>query len=492
MPSTCVVRGCTSRSGCGVVKRGFFDLPTVITNQGSETERLSTQRRTLWLARINREGFNPDPKKRHFKVCSDHFITGKKAELYDPYNPDWAPLLKLEPVPKCPKMKQSSLKRSKRAKERKTKRERGESAAAPLALRWQDTASEEATDRETLTAPSQQSAGPHPDDSGLMKQMRAELQRLRTENTLLKEELKDLVLSPDSLRGNDAKVKYYTGVSYDILMTLYTCVEARIPQSALSTLTPFEMLIMVLMKLRLDLGQQDLAYRFSVSTSCVSKVFLDVVHVLFVRLRGLVLWPDRVDLLMSMPMEFRKDFGVKVSIIIDCFEVFIGKPSNDLTQTETLLNYKHHNTVKYLTGLTPQGVVCFLSKGWGGRASDQHVTENCGLLSLLRPGDMVLTDRGLDAPESVRLHCAEVKRPSSTRGKPQLSALQNESTRTMAHSRIHVERLIGLLRNKYTILRHTIPIDYLRCPDDCVSTLDKIVTVCCALSNLCGSVVPLD
>uniref|UniRef100_A0AAV2JKK3 Transposase Helix-turn-helix domain-containing protein n=1 Tax=Knipowitschia caucasica TaxID=637954 RepID=A0AAV2JKK3_KNICA len=210
-------------------------------------------------------------------------------------------------------MKQSSLKRSKRAKERKTKRERGESAAAPLALRWQDTASEEATDRETLTAPSQQSAGPHPDDSGLMKQMRAELQRLRTENTLLKEELKDLVLSPDSLRGNDAKVKYYTGVSYDILMTLYTCVEARIPQSALSTLTPFEMLIMVLMKLRLDLGQQDLAYRFSVSTSCVSKVFLDVVHVLFVRLRGLVLWPDRVDLLMSMPMEFRKDFGVKSS-----------------------------------------------------------------------------------------------------------------------------------------------------------------------------------
>ncbi|CAL9704922.1 unnamed protein product [Knipowitschia caucasica] len=77
MPTTCIVWGCTNRAGCGDVKRGFFNLPKVITSQGSETERLSRERRTLWLARINREGFNPDPKKRHYKVCSDHFITGK-------------------------------------------------------------------------------------------------------------------------------------------------------------------------------------------------------------------------------------------------------------------------------------------------------------------------------------------------------------------------------------------------------------------------------
>ena len=35
--------------------------------------------------------------------------------------------------------------------------------------------------------------------------------------------------------------------------------------------------------------------------------------------------------------------------------------------------YRNNNTVKYLIGITPQGTICFISKGWGGRASDQHV-----------------------------------------------------------------------------------------------------------------------
>ena len=56
---------------------------------------------------------------------------------------------------------------------------------------------------------------------------------------------------------------------------------------------------------------------------------------------------------------------------------------------------------------------------------------------------------------------AEVKIPSFTKGRQPLSAVDVESSRSIAHVRIHVERVIGLLRNKYTILQDTIPIDYL-------------------------------
>lgn len=35
-------------------------------------------------------------------------------------------------------------------------------------------------------------------------------------------------------------------------------------------------------------------------------------------------------------------------------------------------NYKRHNTVKFL-----KGVLSFVSKGWEGRVSDKHLTENC-------------------------------------------------------------------------------------------------------------------
>jgi hypothetical protein len=171
---------------------------------------------------------------------------------------------------------------------------------------------------------------------------------------------------------------------------------------------------------------------------------------------------------------------------------FIERPSNLLARAETWSNYKHHNTVKYLIGITPQGAVSFLSKGWGGRVSDKHVTEHCGLLLKLLPGDIVLADRGFDIKESVGLYCAEVKIPAFTKGKKQLSPLELEATRKIAHTRIHVERVIGLVRNKYTILQSTIPIDYLHTRNESVPTIDKITTVCCALSNMCESVVPFD
>jgi len=38
--------------------------------------------------------------------------------------------------------------------------------------------------------------------------------------------------------------------------------------------------------------------------------------------------------------------------------------------------------VKYLIGIAPQGKTAFISTGWGGRTSDKHITENCGLLAI--------------------------------------------------------------------------------------------------------------
>ncbi len=62
---------------------------------------------------------------------------------------------------------------------------------------------------------------------------------------------------------------------------------------------------------------------------------------------------------------------------------------------------KHHNTIKFLIGITPQGVISFISKAWGGRVSDKFLTENSGLLKNLLRGDIVLADRGFDIADSI-------------------------------------------------------------------------------------------
>ena len=69
-----------------------------------------------------------------------------------------------------------------------------------------------------------------------------------------------------------------------------------------------------------------------------------------------------------------------------------------------------------------------------------------------------------------------------------------EQTRRIANVRIHVERVIGSVRQKYSILSATQPIDFVTSKDGNVNvpTLDKIVCICCALVNLCDSVVQFD
>lgn len=88
---------------------------------------------------------------------------------------------------------------------------------------------------------------------------------------------------------------------------------------------------------------------------------------------------------------------------------------------------------------------------------------------------------------------AQVKIPAFTRGKSQLSPVDLETTRKIAHVRIHVERVIGTVRQKYTILNGPIPIDFLiRKENESHTLTDKIRSVCCACVNLSSSVVDFE
>lgn len=76
MPLTCIVIDCGSRGDRDNVK--FYSVPTVLNHRFlTHKNELSQRRRDLWLAAIKREDLT-EKKIKYQRVCSKHFITGRK------------------------------------------------------------------------------------------------------------------------------------------------------------------------------------------------------------------------------------------------------------------------------------------------------------------------------------------------------------------------------------------------------------------------------
>ncbi|CAL9689341.1 unnamed protein product [Knipowitschia caucasica] len=498
MPYACVVLGCSNRSNRETFK-GYFRVPREEINKGPRTKDFTKRRREKWLANISLT--SNGAKSKNARVCGDHFVKGRPSNLYDESDIDWAPTRSLGHE----KVKQPTAETLGRDElhSRDEKRKRSECAEALAEfhkLMRFDTSEIQSPDipedGETNAA---QDVCPgvacQTDLTGEdIVSMEQELNKLNCEHYELQSKALDTAISKESFEKSNDKTKFYTGLpNFLVLMQVFSLCEPYISASPLSSLDKFRQLILVLMRLRLNLPLKDLAYRFEISESTACRIFREVLSVLNRRLLFLIEWPHREALRATMPMEFRQAFGSKVAVIIDRLEVFIERPSNLLARAQTWSNYKHHNTVKFLIGITPQGHVSFISKAWGGRVSDKKITEDSGFLDHILPGDIVLADCGFTIADSEDLHSAALKISAFTKGKSdQLSPCDVEETRKIASVRIHVERVIGLVRRKYQILQsRAMMLEHMAVEgDDGVEVIDKIGVVCCALTNLSESVVP--
>ena len=255
------------------------------------------------------------------------------------------------------------------------------------------------------------------------------------------------------------------------------------PKFALSAADQF---LLVMMKLRLAVSFQDLSYRFRIGITVVSNIFHRWLDVMSRELKQLIVWPDRGILHETLPECFKPNYTY-TTCIVDCSEVFIERPSSLSARSETYSNYKSQNTIKFLVAVSPTGAVIFVSKCWGGRVSDRHLTVHSGFLDKLSHGNLVLADRGFDIADDLALVGASLAIPPCTRGKPQLSQREVETSRA-SRVRIHVERAIGRMKN-FKILQSTLPIKLIKRQREADYTTTsglhhKILLVYAALCNL--------
>uniref|UniRef100_A0A672T219 THAP-type domain-containing protein n=1 Tax=Sinocyclocheilus grahami TaxID=75366 RepID=A0A672T219_SINGR len=428
--NSCCIKNCNSKSHSRSGKKlnnriSFFHFPTCKQREGKHVEEVTRRRRMVWIAATRRKDISYSNTSKSMKVCSLHFQSGPAYEMFDTH-PDWAPSLLLghnEVKVSDQNRFAHHLRRHGRSGVRTGEKEQTRQDVEEREVRRQDMEEREQTRQDDDPVQNPHDHGVQ--ECELCQSRHDEINRLLNENGQLN---KILHCSSELCHLSGFIVPHHA-----------------ISASGKKKVTPFQMVLLTFMLLGLDLPIQHITHLFSVHRDTVSAAFKETVSVLYSRLSPLVHWPDRA-------------FGNRVAAIVDCFDIFIERPSNLQARAQTFSSYKHSHTLKYLISITPQGIISFISQGWGGRTSDKRITENCGFLDKLLPGDLVLADRGFDLKESVGLMCAEVKVPAFTKGQQQLEAKDVEETRCIAHLRIHVERIIGVVRNKYKILSSTIPI----------------------------------
>ena len=234
---------------------------------------------------------------------------------------------------------------------------------------------------------------------------------------------------------------------------------------------------MWLFKVKLGLFDQDLAVRFNVSISTVSRTIVTRSNFLYFTFGCLPLWPCRAQIKKTMPTVFKENFS-NARVIIDCTEIKVQTPSSLVLHSEFYSSYKSATTLKGLVGITPSGAVSFISKLYTGSISDREIVKRCGILGLLEGGDGIMADKGFTIEDLLSpLNCS-LNIPPFLSEKVQFTKEDVEMTQRIAKLRIHVERAIRRVKENH-LFDVVIPLSL-------ASSINQIWSVCCMLSNFKG------
>ena len=323
--------------------------------------------------------------------------------------------------------------------------------------------------------------------------MRGELEVSRKEAAVAKEELRNVkaeaaqqleeikkqaaykaILSKFGLERfgvDNESIKFYTGFpsnehiffsfikpSAELMTYCYASGERENRPASRNMLLIDEM-FMFLVWLKLGLFEQDLADRFEIHISSVSRKLVTWSNFLYFFLGSQIIWPSRVDVDRCMPEGFRKLYP-STRVILDCTEIFVQTPTSLLLQSQLYSSYKSNTTLKGLIGITPCGAICLVSTLYTGGISDKEIPGCSGILDLLEAGDSVMADKGFDIGNMLQEYNVELNIPPFLENQGQFSTQDVQKTKTIASLRIHVERAIRRVK-EYHFFDSDVPLSTL-------------------------------
>ena len=214
---------------------------------------------------------------------------------------------------------------------------------------------------------------------------------------------------------------------------------------------------------------------YGISQATVSRIVITWLNVLYLRFKGIPLWPLREMIDKYMPEQFKEKYP-STRVVIDCTEIKCQMPTSLLLNSEFFSTYKNHTTLKALVGITLGGAFCFISQLYTGHISDKEIVRHSGFLDQqFDNDDSVKADKGFTIedllPPGIKLNI-----PPFLGSQGQMSPEDVVTTQTVASLRVHVERAINKVKN-FHIWDNVLLLNLF-------GIVNQMWTVCCILCNM--------
>nr|CAI5865892.1 unnamed protein product [Callosobruchus analis] len=223
---------------------------------------------------------------------------------------------------------------------------------------------------------------------------------------------KKLINTLSDLLKTNAALKSFTGINnFQILDCIVKMInEFCVTDVRSHRLNVRERVLLTMTKLKLDLSYVTLGALFSISGQLCKTYFFDFLTVLSQVLKVCIYFPSAEEVSKNLPKCFKNFKNCRA--VLDCIEIFIQRPSCLCCRIKFYSQYKKSTTIKFMTGVSPGGIITFISKPYGGRASDKLIFEESDFIKNLSPNrDSIMVDKGFLIDDLCAMYKIRLIRP---------------------------------------------------------------------------------
>lgn len=305
-----------------------------------------------------------------------------------------------------------------------------------------------------------------------------------TANTILRElkstgiqvAIGDLKTSFLSFIDTVKKLNTMTGIcSFEILNEIIALHMTYFPDKRQHTLCLKERIVMVFVKFKQGLSFAILSILFNdFSAESCRLTYNSLIPQLAYIFKSLIYWPSRQENLNNTPHCFEQFKDVRV--VLDCTEISLQRPKCLTCRIKCYSNYKSTFTLKFLIGISPGGLITYISKPYSGRASDKAIFEQSNLIELMQKPDAVMVDKGFLIDDICKKKYITIIRPPFLKNQKQFSMEDALLSKNIAKARVHIERINQRIKT-FNIFCHTFPWAHIHLASDIMTIIGGLCNI---------------